>query len=71
MSYRKTNLSDDLIFLSATLKGIKGKSREIKKKMLARLKNEKRKNQPTKIKTSGSTFKNPLDQTNKKGMGNN
>ena len=31
-----------------------------------KLKNEKEKNQPTKIKTSGSTFKNPKSQTNKK-----
>ena len=31
-----------------------------------KLKDEKKKNQPTKIKTSGSTFKNPLSQTNKK-----
>ena len=30
------------------------------------LKDIKEKTQPTKIKTSGSTFKNPLDQTNKK-----
>ena len=30
------------------------------------LKKEKEKNQPTKIKTSGSTFKNPILQTNKK-----
>ena len=30
------------------------------------LKNEKDKNQPTKIKTSGSTFKNPVNQTKKK-----
>ena len=29
-------------------------------------KDEKKKNQPTKIKTSGSTFKNPLDQSTKK-----
>ena len=63
--YRRSNLSDDLIFLSATLKGEIGKSEIIKKKMLA-LKDRKEKTQPTKIKTSGSTFKNPLDQTNKK-----
>ena len=30
------------------------------------MKNEKDKNQPTKIKTSGSTFKNPINQTKKK-----
>ena len=63
--YRKSNLSDDLIFLSATFKGEVGKSENIKKKMLD-LKGRKEKTQPTKIKTSGSTFKNPIDQTNKK-----
>ena len=33
---------------------------------MIRLKSEKNKNQPSKIKTSGSTFKNPIKQTNKK-----
>ncbi len=63
--YRKSNLSDDLVFLSATFKGQVGKFESIKKKMLD-LKDRKEKTQPTKIKTSGSTFKNPIDQTNKK-----
>ena len=31
-----------------------------------KLKTEKEKNQPTRIKTSGSTFKNPISQTEKK-----
>jgi UDP-N-acetylmuramate dehydrogenase len=31
-----------------------------------RLKNEKEKNQPTKVKTGGSTFKNPISQTDRK-----
>ena len=30
------------------------------------MKNQKEIKQPTKIKTSGSTFKNPIDQTDKK-----
>ena len=42
----------------------------MKKKKIAReineLKNKKDSTQPTQIKTSGSTFKNPIDQTNKK-----
>ena len=63
--YRKNNLSDDLIFLSASFKGIKGNRNEIIEKM-NELKVEKDKNQPTKIKTSGSTFKNPVSQTDKK-----
>ena len=35
-------------------------------KKINSLKNEKEKNQPTRIKTSGSTFKNPILQTEKK-----
>tara|TARA_B100001029_G_C14948369_1_gene387281 strand:- start:6 stop:914 length:909 start_codon:yes stop_codon:yes gene_type:complete len=63
--YRKTNLSNDLIFLSASFKGIKDDAIKIKNK-INKLKVEKEKNQPTKIKTSGSTFKNPILQTDKK-----
>ena len=33
---------------------------------MTKLKEKKEKAQPTRIKTSGSTFKNPLDQSNKK-----
>ena len=63
--YRKNDLPEDLIFLSASFKGVKGNFIKIKKE-INKLKNEKDKNQPTRIKTSGSTFKNPLSQTNKK-----
>jgi len=63
--YRKNNLSKDLIFLSASFKGKKAEKKNILKETI-RLKKEKEKNQPTKIKTSGSTFKNPISQTNKK-----
>tara|TARA_B100000989_G_scaffold105536_1_gene77350 strand:- start:48 stop:956 length:909 start_codon:yes stop_codon:yes gene_type:complete len=63
--YRKSNLSEDLIFLSASFRGIKNDFTKIKKKT-NELKSEKEKNQPTKIKTSGSTFKNPISQTEKK-----
>jgi len=63
--YRNNNLPDDLIFLSASFKGTKGSSTKINDKM-NKLKIEKEKNQPTKIRTSGSTFKNPLLQTEKK-----
>jgi UDP-N-acetylmuramate dehydrogenase len=63
--YRNNNLPDDLIFLSASFKGKKKDSEEIKEEML-QLRNKKDKNQPTKIKTSGSTFKNPIKQTDKK-----
>ena len=63
--YRKNNLSEDLIFLSASFKGKKAEKKDIQKETI-RLKKEKEKNQPTRIKTSGSTFKNPISQTNKK-----
>ena len=63
--YRNSNLSDDLIFLSASFKGYKNDFEKINSQMI-KLKNEKEKNQPTKIKTSGSTFKNPISQSKKK-----
>ena len=63
--YRNNNLSEDLIFLSASFKGIKDDKDKIKLEM-NRIKTEKEKNQPSKIKTSGSTFKNPITQTDKK-----
>ena len=63
--YRKNDLPEDLIFLSASFKGSKGDFVNIQNKT-DKLKNEKDKNQPTRIKTSGSTFKNPLSQTDKK-----
>jgi UDP-N-acetylmuramate dehydrogenase len=63
--YRKNDLSDNLIFLSASFKGKKENYDKIYDKM-NKLKTEKEKNQPTRIKTSGSTFKNPISQTEKK-----
>jgi len=64
-NYRNNDLPDNLIFLSASFKGEKKSSEEIKEKML-KLKVKKDNSQPTKIKTSGSTFKNPITQTDKK-----
>jgi UDP-N-acetylmuramate dehydrogenase len=63
--YRDSGLSNDLIFLSASFKGFQKDSNSIKSEMV-KLKEKKEKAQPTKIKTSGSTFKNPLGQSNKK-----
>ena len=63
--YRNSKLSDDLIFLSASFKGYKKKLDIIKNEMIE-LKKKKEESQPTKIKTSGSTFKNPVSQTDKK-----
>ena len=63
--YRKNNLSEDLIFLSASFRGKKSDRKQIIDTS-EKLKAEKEKNQPTKIKTSGSTFKNPVSQSKKK-----
>tara|TARA_B110001452_G_scaffold9917_1_gene8424 strand:- start:897 stop:1805 length:909 start_codon:yes stop_codon:yes gene_type:complete len=63
--YRDNDLSDDLIFLSASFKGLKKAKENIEKEM-KELKDTKDKAQPTKVKTSGSTFKNPITQTKKK-----
>ena len=68
--YRGTDLKNDLIFLSASFKGKKGNSSEIRD-YTNQLKERKEISQPTKIKTSGSTFKNPISQTKKKSMGTN
>ena len=64
-NYRSCNLPKDLIFLSATFKGKKSKKEKIKEKII-NLKAKKEKAQPTRIKTGGSTFKNPIKQTSKK-----
>ena len=63
--YRNNDLDEDLIFLSASLKGEKKDKNKIEKEIFE-FKKKKDKNQPTKIKTSGSTFKNPITQTHKK-----
>ena len=63
--YRGSNLPKDLIFLSATFKGEKEDQNKIQSIMLE-MKERKENAQPTKVKTGGSTFKNPKDQTDKK-----
>ena len=63
--YRDSGLPNDLIFLSASFKGFKKNSDLIKNEMTI-LKEKKERAQPTRIKTSGSTFKNPLGQSDKK-----
>ena len=64
-NYRSCNLPKDLIFLSATFEGNNEKKEKIKEK-INNFKTKKEKAQPTKIKTGGSTFKNPIKQTDKK-----
>ena len=63
--YRQTDLNKDLIFLSASFKGEIKENQKIKSYM-ENLINKKKETQPTKIKTGGSTFKNPIDQTQEK-----
>ena len=63
--YRNSGLSDDLIFLSASFKGYR-KNKNLIKNEIIKLKEKKNKTQPTRTKTSGSTFKNPIDQSDKK-----
>jgi UDP-N-acetylmuramate dehydrogenase len=63
--YRDSGLSDNLIFLSASFKGFK-KNKDLIYDEIKILKEKKEQSQPTRIKTSGSTFKNPINQSNKK-----
>ena len=55
--YRGTNLSDDLIIISAKLKGCISDKNIIEQKQL-NFKEIKKKSQPSQVKTCGSTFKN-------------
>jgi len=64
-NYRSIELPKNLIFLSATFKG-KEKNSLVINNYMNELKDKKELAQPTKIKTSGSTFKNPIKQTDKK-----
>ena len=62
--YRTIDLPRDLIFLSASFKG-DFKNKDKAKRDIEILKEKKEKTQPTKVKTGGSTFKNPKAQTKK------
>ena len=63
--YRGSNLDNNLILVSATFQGVTKKRDEIEKKIQNFIL-KKQNSQPSKIKTCGSTFKNPVDQTKKK-----
>ena len=58
--YRGSNLDKDLIILSVIFQGILSKKEQIERKKIELI-NQKRKSQPNRIKTCGSTFKNPVD----------
>ncbi len=64
-NYRSCSLPSDLIFLSATFHGEKKDKKKIEEEINI-LKNKKDIAQPTRVKTGGSTFKNPIKDTNKK-----
>ena len=57
-SYRKCGLDNNLIFISATFRGKRENKINIEKRMNDLIE-RKKKDQPSKIKTCGSTFKNP------------
>ena len=63
--YRENDLDKNLIFLSASFRG-EFKEKQKIEKFMKTLKEKKNETQPTKIKTGGSTFKNPISQTNQK-----
>ena len=60
--YRGTNIPKNYIILSAVLKGIISSKQLIEQKQ-EELIERKKKSQPSQIKTGGSTFKNPIEQT--------
>ena len=59
--YRGSNLDNNLIFISATFRGKKENKSNIQKK-INNFVEQKKNTQPSKIKTCGSTFKNPLNE---------
>ena len=63
--YRSINLSKNLIFLSGTFEG-KKKEKELISEEINILKEKKNKSQPSRVKTGGSTFKNPNKNLNMK-----
>ena len=63
--YRETNLPKNLIFLSASFKTNKIDKKQIEENVY-KLKEKKESSQPLRVKTGGSTFKNPKNQLEKK-----
>ena len=64
-NYRNIDLPNNIIFLSATFQGNNKQKIKIKKH-IDELNSKKNLAQPTKVKTGGSTFKNPKNQTDEK-----
>ena len=63
--YRQTDLPKNLIFLSASFKTTKKDKTQIEEN-INKLKEKKRNSQPLRVKTGGSTFKNPKNSIKKK-----
>ena len=63
--YRKTDLPKNLIFLSASFKTSKKDKTQIAEN-INKLKEKKQNSQPLRVKTGGSTFKNPKNSLKKK-----
>ena len=63
--YRRTNLPKNLIFLSASFKTQKKDTKKILE-TIHYLKEKKENSQPLRVKTGGSTFKNPKNKSEKK-----
>ena len=63
--YTEFNLPKDIIYLSASLKPIRKDKNEIEEN-IRKLKDKKENSQPLRVKTGGSTFKNPINQSTKK-----
>ena len=66
--YRQTDLPKNLIFLSASFKTNKKNKKQIEEKIYE-LKKQKENSQPLRVKTGGSTFKNPKKKIKKKSLG--
>jgi UDP-N-acetylmuramate dehydrogenase len=57
-SYRRSSVSDDVVFVDALLQGTPGKRSEIEARM-AEITGSREATQPVRTRTGGSTFKNP------------
>ena len=64
-SYRNNSKVHDLIIMNVKFKRVKGNKKQITDKM-EEINNNRILSQPQKVRTAGSTFKNPLSNSNKK-----
>ena len=64
-SYRNNSRVRDLIIMNVKFKRVKGNKKQITDKM-EEINNNRILSQPQKVRTAGSTFKNPLSNSNKK-----